>query len=455
MKGRLHIGVMKGIEKFAQLGVDDSMDFVVQKRIRTINLSIFICLPLISVYWALSYFSKHVLLADFYLFLIVTLIFMLWCNYLKKGESYRIGTLVVLVLSMSVAGILFNNGQEYYVLLISLLSILFYDLRKKQLYLSIFYAVSFVSVEIISAFTNPVEQAPGYIKVVNMIVVLSILLYFLYDIKKVYIEFLKENIEEKRLLQESNKLLVQQAVSLEIKNKNIQDLKNKNEELTSVIYHQLRSPIAAFADILTQYLESSIYTKEEFREMSELVHKKVTGTLSVVDNMLKWSREGVDGSKSKDMLCDVSDVIQKVLIQFQSQVEKKNLKILFSKPLKRYSNADEEHVLIILQNVLSNAVKFSPPNEEIKIEVTYLPDACQVLVSNKGTGISADRIKALFSHRHIVSEKGTMDETGTGFGLKICQKLVEKNHGSIQILSKENRNTTVVIELPVMMPKAG
>lgn len=449
MKNKLS-KILSRLDRFARLGVDDTMDFVVQKRIRTINLCIFICLPLITAYWALSYFSQHYLLSYFYLFLISLLLVMLLFNYLKKGESFRIGVLIVLVLSMSVGSILFNNGQEFYVLLIALLSILFYDLRKKQLYLSIGYAVSYIIIEVIASFIKPIEQAPAYIKVVNIIVVLFILFYFLYDIKKIYLNFLQENIDEKQNLKASNSLLVQQAVSLELKNKNIEDLKNRNEELSSIVYHQLRSPVATFSSILTQFLESSdYYTKEEFKEMAEAISKKVTGTLSVVDNVLKWNSKGVDSIEAHALECDVNSIMQKVLSQLEPQVEKKILNIRYIKPRHTTVYADSDHILIILQNILTNAIKFSPLNGNINIEIPDSTEVCKVSISNNGKGIPKERLKSLFSNHQIISAAGTMNETGTGFGLKICKKLVEKNKGTIRIESEENKKTTVIIELPM------
>ncbi len=113
--------------------------------------------------------------------------------------------------------------------------------------------------------------------------------------------------------------------------------------------------------------------------------------------------------------------------------------------------ADADHVLIVLQNIFTNAVKFSPSNGHITIGISNVENMCHVHVTNNGKGISKERLKKLFSTEHIISAKGTMDEKGTGLGLKICKKLIEKNNGSIKIESEENKKTTVCIGLPIRL----
>ena len=134
-------------------------------------------------------------------------------------------------------------------------------------------------------------------------------------------------------------------------------------------------------------------------------------------------------------------------MQVQISMEKKNLKIIYPRIKNIFAFADADHVLIILLNILTNAIKFSPPGEAIGIELSEVPGRCRVHVSNHG-GIEREHLQSMFSTLRIFSGKGTMNETGTGLGLKICKNLVEKNNGSIDIKSEANDITTIMIELP-------
>jgi two-component system sensor histidine kinase/response regulator len=437
-------------EYLIAIGIDESGDFVEQKRIRIIDIISFLCLPVIIVFGAISLSTGHYYLTSFYAFISLLILILIYGNYKKKEESFRIVIIFLITISCAAANVLFDNGQGYYVLLISFLSVLFYGMRKGILYLSLFYAVLYLATEILKLYVSPIEPVVKYIrvfKVINVVITLSVFVYFLYDIKKSYLITLEEAINKKKNLEEYNSLLVQQAVSLELKNKDIEDLKNKNEELSSIVYHQLRSPVVTFADVLSQYIDSSHFSKEEFIEISKLTQKKVTDTLNIIDNLLMWNRKGPDGIQPQPEQCDLNSIINKAVMQVQLLLEKKNLKIIYPRIKNIFGYADANHILIIVLNILTNAIKFSPPGEAIGIEFSELPGRCRIHVSNHG-GIERVHLQEMFSNLHIFSGKGTLNETGTGLGLKICKSLVEKNNGSIDIKSEANDITTIMIELP-------
>jgi two-component system sensor histidine kinase/response regulator len=435
-------------KKLIHLGIDESVNFIEKKRIKIIDIITFLCLPVIFIFAVFSSVTGHPLLTWFYGILTVFIAILLYGNYKKKGEKFRIVIIFFITICCAVASVLFGNGQEYYILLITFLSVLFYGFQKEVLYLSLFYAVLYLATEISSFYIVPIEPAPYYIKVSNIIITVSILVYFLYDIKKTYLRSMEDVITEKKNLEEYNTLLVQQAVSLELKNKNIEELKNKNEELSSIVYHQLRSPVATFADILSQYLEYSQFTKEEFLELSKMTQTKVRDTMNIIDNLLMWNQKGADGIQPHALKCELNGIVNKALLQVQSMLKGKELEIECAEKPVLFAYADADHILIILLNILTNAIKFSPLGETIRIGFLSSGDKCKVHISNSGRGIGNDHLKKIFATPHIISTRGTMNESGTGLGLKICKNLIEKNKGSITITSELSRDTTVVLELP-------
>jgi len=211
--------------------------------------------------------------------------------------------------------------------------------------------------------------------------------------------------------------------------------------------------VVTFADMLSQYIDHSSYSKDEFLEISKLVQHKVTDTLNIIDNLLMWNRKGVDGIQPKPQTCDLKEIIDKAVVQIDPLLEKKDLEIIYPGRTNMQAYADPDHMLIILLNILTNAVKFSPPGEKIEIEFFELNDKCQLHISNNGKGIEREHLQTIFSTLRIISVKGTMNEKGTGLGLKICKNLVEKNNGSIDIKSEANEVTCIIIELPTTAVK--
>jgi two-component system sensor histidine kinase/response regulator len=436
--------------RLTSIGADSAGDFVEQKRIRIIDIIAFLCLPIIFIFAAIAFSYGHFYLTGFYFIISVLIASLIYGNYKGKDESFRIVIIFLITISCAVANVLFDNGQGYYILLISFLSVLFYGMRKGILYLSLFYAALYIGTEICKLYIDTIEPVAAFIKVfrvLNVLITLSILVYFLYDIKKSYLRTLDEAINKKKNLEEYNALLVKQAVSLELKNKDIEELKNKNEELSSIVYHQLRSPVVTFADLLSQYIESSSFSKDEFIEISKLTQRKVTDTLNIIDNLLMWNRKGIDGIQPSASMFEMNSILDKAVVQVEQSLERKDLKIVYPKRKNLLAFADANHTLIIMLNILTNAIKFSPPGEEIKVEFTELPGRSRVHISNYGR-IERKHLQDMFSSLHLYSGKGTFNETGTGLGLKICKNLVEKNNGSIDINSDPNDITTIMIELP-------
>lgn len=434
------------------IGIYDTGGVAAQKRIQVTDVIGFLCLPVMFTFAVVSFNIGHFYLTGFYALITLLVLVMIYGNYKKKSETFRIVVTFLMVVFNAAGNVLFDSGQGYYVLLVCFLSVLFYGMRPGILYLSLFYALLFFASEIIMLYVKPVEPVIDFIrmvKAINVIIAISIFLYFLYDSKKNYRKAFDEIIAQKKNLEAYNALLVQQAISLELKNKDIEELKNKNEELSEIVYHQLRSPVVTFADVLSQYIEYDAYTKEEFLDISKHIQKKVNDTMHIIDNLLSWSRKGCDGVQPVISRCEIHKVIEKATEELVPSLEKKSLKIICPAGKSQFAYADADHLFIIILNILTNAIKFSPAGGHIIIEFFEQTGKLQLHISNNGKRIEKAHLQAIFSSQHIISSKGTMNETGTGVGLKICKNLIEKNHGSIDIKSGLNNITTVMLELPV------
>jgi signal transduction histidine kinase len=179
-----------------------------------------------------------------------------------------------------------------------------------------------------------------------------------------------------------------------------------------------------------------------------MTQTKVKDTMNIIDNLLLWNQNGIDGIQPKAQKCELQSLFDRTLIQLQPQIEKKKLKILCSEQPPIFAFADADHILIVLLNIVTNAIKFSPLDEDINVAFSTSIETCHVAISNNGRGIGKEQLQKIFTTSHITSSRGTMDEKGTGLGLKICKSLIEKNNGSIDVTSEIGKKTTVTIQLP-------
>jgi signal transduction histidine kinase len=103
----------------------------------------------------------------------------------------------------------------------------------------------------------------------------------------------------------------------------------------------------------------------------------------------------------------------------------------------------------ILRNLISNAIKFSKPNGEIKIIQEILDNETIITVSDQGIGISQEDINLIWNPLQTINSVGTSGEKGTGLGLSICKEFVEKQGGRIWVESKISEGSNFKFTLPL------
>jgi signal transduction histidine kinase len=108
----------------------------------------------------------------------------------------------------------------------------------------------------------------------------------------------------------------------------------------------------------------------------------------------------------------------------------------------------------VLINFLSNAVKFSPVDSTIELEVCELPDAIQINVIDQGKGIPADKVETVFERFKQVERADETSKGGSGLGLAICRAIVEAHQGSIGVSSELGKGSNFWIRLPKQTTQA-
>ncbi len=108
-------------------------------------------------------------------------------------------------------------------------------------------------------------------------------------------------------------------------------------------------------------------------------------------------------------------------------------------------------VTSIVQNLCSNALKFSPANCQQEITITAKKNRqwVEIHIQDQGVGMTKAQLDQLFLEHAIPSTQGTAGEKGTGLGLVLCKRFIEYNNGKISVESEENKGTQFIIQLPL------
>ncbi len=228
-----------------------------------------------------------------------------------------------------------------------------------------------------------------------------------------------------------------------LQNKEILRQKNKLEELNetknklfSIVSHDLKGPF-----LLVRNISSLIRTKEiseiETSTVLTKLDESFSNTFTLLDNLLYWANTQVEGINAAPSVFNIWQVLNQCIRSIETPAEEKSLTIETNETTSPISVIADRHMIeIAVRNLLDNAVKFANSGGNITLFVEEQNEAVNVTISNTGPGIPLSQQKEIFSSSSFYSTPGTAGERGHGLGLKITKELVEKNGGSIWLVSQ-------------------
>ena len=249
--------------------------------------------------------------------------------------------------------------------------------------------------------------------------------------------------------QEKNKY-VKENSKLALKNAQLEEVNQVKDKLFSIVSHDLKdsiSSIKAFLDLL----KDGAISKEEFNNLIPELSENANNASSLLFNLLNWSKSQMQNLQPKPELFNIQEIFQIKISLIEKKVNDKGI-ILIDESKRDFVYADRSMMEIVIQNLITNAVKFSGKGDVITISNQDYNGNVLICVEDTGIGISQENQKKLFNAKKNFTTIGTENEKGTGLGLTICKDLVELNRGRIWVESTPNIGSKFFIELPKADP---
>jgi signal transduction histidine kinase len=262
---------------------------------------------------------------------------------------------------------------------------------------------------------------------------------------------IREHTEELRATNEellqSNEALKLVNERLDEQSEKLKKLNHTKDKLFAIIGHDLRSPINSLKGLLHLVKDQNI-SPEEFLRFSTKLKDSVEHVHFTLNNLLEWANTQLQGLTTHPQISSLFPLAQENLELFQELAENKEIQIRnkITEELQVY--ADVNQVKLIFRNLLSNALKFTPPKGQIEVNAIKKGHFIKISMADNGMGMKPETLNSLFKHHTTESIIGTQGEKGTGLGLMLCQEFVEKNGGTIWAESELEKGSIFYFTLP-------
>jgi signal transduction histidine kinase len=229
-------------------------------------------------------------------------------------------------------------------------------------------------------------------------------------------------------------------------------LARQQVEFVAGVSHELRTPLAGISSLSENLADGVIQDSERAREYGQAIHRETRRLGDMLERVLLFSR--IESGKPYEMRpLDLAETIDGAIESTRPWTAEKaaEVKKVLPEGLPRVIG-NPRSLKMAIQNILGNAVKFSPEGSTILIRATEADKNVQIAVEDEGTGIPASELSRIFEPFYRGSNAREQQIEGSGLGLSIVKRVLEAQGGRVTAKSELGKGTTVIVYLPTAEP---
>lgn len=228
----------------------------------------------------------------------------------------------------------------------------------------------------------------------------------------------------------------------------IQENEDK-DRFISILAHDLKGPfnsLLGFSDLLLENLHE--YDIEVIENQLKIINKTTHKTFELLEQILMWAKAQSGKLVFEPQKFSFLEVSTSIISILENQLKAKEIKINVFSSEEIILNTDLNMYKTVLRNLISNAIKFTNCGGVIKVFAKKGASEIMISVMDNGVGISPHIIPKIFEVKEKHTSLGTQNEKGSGFGLKLCKELIEKQGGRIWVESEEGKGSSFKYTIP-------
>lgn len=226
----------------------------------------------------------------------------------------------------------------------------------------------------------------------------------------------------------------------------------ERREFVSNVSHELRTPLTTMKSYMEALSDGAWQDKEIAPKFLSVAQNETERMIRMVNDLLQLSKLDADEYPLRMDQVDFINYFHQVIDRFEMNIPEH---ILIREIPKGpfFVWMDKDRMTQVLDNIISNAIKYSPEGGAVRLKVEKKRYQLLISVEDQGIGISYDKLERVFERFYRADKARTRKLGGTGLGLAITKELVEAHHGTIWANSKEGKGTTIFFTLPLMNKK--
>ncbi|NBJ69817.1 MULTISPECIES: cell wall metabolism sensor histidine kinase WalK [Clostridia] len=227
----------------------------------------------------------------------------------------------------------------------------------------------------------------------------------------------------------------------------------ERREFVSNVSHELRTPLTTMKSYVEALNDGAWEDKEIAPKFLNVVHNETERMIRMVNDLLQLSKMDAKEYPLLKERVEFVSYYHQIIDRFEMQIPKG---IHLQRELPNgsyYVWMDKDKMTQVLDNIITNAIKYSPEGGTIKLKAEYRRHHLLISIQDQGMGIAYDKLEKIFERFYRADKARTRKLGGTGLGLAIAKELVEAHHGQIWATSKEGKGTVVYFTLPLMNQK--
>jgi PAS domain S-box-containing protein len=221
-------------------------------------------------------------------------------------------------------------------------------------------------------------------------------------------------------------------------------------ELVAQAAHELRTPLTNIRLYIEELLDGfDAMSATERGESLSVINQETRRLERIVSDMLSMSE--IEAGKLSIVHDDVrmEDVLGALRNDYSAMARDKGLTLVFDlSPKLPVLRGDRDKISLAMHNLVSNALKYTPPGGEVRVTAESEPDRFVFQVSDTGIGIKADQMDRIFERFYRCKDERTVDVAGTGLGLSLAREVARLHGGDVTADSVPDKGSTFILELP-------